>query len=380
MRKLLLCVLLILTAWFPISIQGQTFSNAYLKLRGSEEGGIFQQFDQKELRRMIDTVQRQGNTEAERQKFLRERALFEQTERIGIVMDFDEDIRPSSSRVAGLLRGYEQLFTMQANGMKMTACGNMVRGKVKELILLMDINDTEEPAAEAPVFFIDLLFKKPIALSDYMDDPAGLGTLFSVNAGEEENNRALFRFDYSSDEPDMIPIPGYNDSEPFKLEVVQVDGKYGIKRTPDFGREYLIEPKYSDKPVIYGTNPGNTYFVIQSWAERDDRMLYDKFGFTVAHGDEILPIYVIGNEAEVAAFIIRDDTGYSLYECPETYALRQEGSLEEDNFALRPHFERRFRKCRSIIPTTDGRLECVFEDGKTEYIAIRKSNRNTFAA
>ena len=373
MRKPLFFALFILLS-LTVQAKENTFIETYLELRGSEEGGLFKRFDQKELRRMAGRVRQQGNTEAERQKFLRERALFEQVERIGVVMDLDEDKRISPFRVDDLLRPYEELFTVRVSGMKMMAAGMLVRGKVKELILLMDTDEGTE-AVEAAVLFVDLLFKKPIDLSDYMDDPANLGTLFSLNGTEGEESRALFKFDYShtrSEDPGMIR--GYNDSTPFSLEVVQVDGKYGIKRMPDFGGEYLIRPTYSEEPVIYGTNPGNTYVLVRHWADREDCMLYDKFGFTVAHGDEISPVYVIGDAAEVAVFIIRDATGYSLYECPETYALRQDGSLDGGDFALRPHIERRFWECRSIVPTADGRLECVLEDGTREYVPIRKSN------
>ena len=160
---------------------------------------------------------------------------------------------------------------------------------------------------------------------------------------------------------------------PSKLEVAQVDGKYGVRGTtaPWHTAEYLIEPIYDVEPVIYGSNPGNTY--IATFGHDGYCYLYDKFGFTIASGNELSPVYVLGNEDEVAAFIIRDDYGYSLYECPETYSLRQQQGIG-NSVSLRPHTQRRILNCQSIVLTEDGQLKCVKADGSIEFMQIRKQN------
>ena len=155
------------------------------------------------------------------------------------------------------------------------------------------------------------------------------------------------------------------------LMVVQVDGKYGVRRNKPrpWEREYVIEPQFDKEPIFYGSNPGNTYikdFNISGYYE-----LYDKFGFVIFQGNEILPVYVQDSE-EVAFFIIRcfDEVTYDLYECPETYDLIEQGDFRSRT--LSPHVEKRLRNCRSITSKEDGMLECVKSDGSIELIPIRK--------
>ena len=357
--------------------QRNTFTDAYLKLRQPKEGEeiVIEKLGRKKIRELLVAPEPEGQTEKEREKYLREKAMCKNTKQISLVVDTEKEGLLSFSQVNDLLRPYEELASMKTEGMKMLLNGVLKRGKIKELICVFGDTDGEG------LIIANILYKKPIALQDYMDNPEDIQQLFSINSTAGEDDHALIKIKFSKNMT-PITIPGYDNTTPYTLEVVQVDGKYGVQRTPEpvKDQKYLIKPTYEIEPVIYGSNPGNTYIMV---FDHDYSYLYDKFGFIVAHGDELSPVYVSGNEKEVAAFIIRDyHRGYSLYECPETYALIQHGSLDIKDKALRPHkdkgfsfrpyIERRILGCQSIVQTEDDRLECVQADGSIEFIVIRK--------
>lgn len=353
--------------------QRHTFVDAYLKLRQPENEDAIQitKLTEKDIQKLLAAPEPKGHTEKERQEYLRGKAILKNTRQISLVIDGEAPKGfLSSSQFNDLFSSYgsyEKLISMKMEDMRILFCANLKNNnKIKELFFLM--SDVEDDA----LLFGNILLKKPVALKDYMGNSGDIRRLFSVNSSNKENAPALIKFNFSRSNPNPINSFSLLDNTlPSTLEVVQVDGKYGVQSTPNvWDRKYLIDPTYEIAPVIYGSNPGNSYIVV-TFGDNGHRFLYDKFGFVVAHGDELSPVYVLGNEDEVAAFIIRDDHDYSLYECPETYAMRQD-SLETEKIVLRPHTERRILNCQSIVPTEDERLKCVKTDGSTEFIPIRK--------
>ena len=352
--------------------QRNTFADAYMKFRQPKEGEeiMFEKLKRKDIRKLLAAPEPKWQTETERQEYLSGKAMLTNARQISMVLDMEEkEGLISSSQFSNLLRPYDELISMKTEDMWVLVSGVFSkRNRVKELIVLM--SDTEDDV----VLFANILFKKPIAFHDYMGNPENISRLFSVNSSDKENDNALIKINYnkSSKPTSMNTFLGLDDTLPVTFEVVQVDGKYGVQSTQNpFNRKYLLEPTYEIAPIIYGNNPGNTYIVK---FYKDYCYLLDKFGFIIAHGYELSPVYVLENEEEIAAFIIRDSWGYSLYECPETYTLIQQSCLETGNFALRPRIERRILNCKSIVPTEDGRLECVKADGTIELIPIRKQN------
>jgi hypothetical protein len=347
-----------------VQAQRNSFTNSYLKLRQPKEGEeiMFEKLGKKEIKKLLATPEPEGQSDKERQEYLRGKAILKSAKQISFVIDMEEqDGLLSASIVNDLLKPYEEFISINAEDTRVLFGGSLKKDKIKETIVF--VGDKEDNG----LMFVNILFKKPIALPDMEGD---ISQLFSFNSSNEENDNALIKVKYSKSRTEPT-LPGFDNMIPFTLEVVQVAGKYGVSATPEpWGGEYLIKPTYEIEPVIYGNNPGNTYIMTFS---HDYCYLYDKFGFTVAHGNELSPVYVLGDEEEVAAFIIRSDSGYSLYECPETYALKREVN------SLRPHIERRILNCQSLVPTEDGQLKCVKADGSIEFIPIRSGIRKFHA-
>ena len=343
--------------------QQKNFTDAYLKLRQPKEGEeiLFEKLNKKGIRKLLAAPEPERQTEKERQEYLRVKAMLKNVRQISLVFMEDQGGLISSSQISDLFSLYEELISIKKEDMRVLVSGVFTKkDKIKELIVFM--SDTEDDV----VLFANFLFKKPIRFQDYMENPEDVRHLFSVNSSDKENDNAFIKISKSKTSP---AIPKMDITLPLTFKVVQVDGKYGVTPSP-WKSKYLIKPTYEIEPVIYGSNPGNTY--IATFDHNGYYYLYDKFGFTIAHGQKLYPVYVLGNEDEVAAFIFRDENGYSLYECPETYTLIQQGSLE--TIALRPHTKRRIFNCKSIVQMEDGLLECVKADGSIEFIPIRKQN------
>ena len=363
----IITIIALITSVMAVDAQRNSFTDAYLKLRQPNDGEeiLFEKMSRKDIRKLLTTLKPEGETEKDHQEYLRRKAMWKKTRQVGFVIDMEvEEGLLSSSQFSDLFSPYEELLSFKMEDTKMLLSGRVKKGgKVKELIALM--SDTEDDV----LLFAHILFKKPVAVQDYMENSEDIRQLLRVNSHAKENDNALIKINYNKNNA-MTAIPELEDTLPSKLEVVQVDGKYGVRGTtaPWNRAEYLIKPIYKVKPVIYGSNPGNTY--IQTFDYNGLCYLYDKFGFTIAFGHELFPVYVLENKDEVAAFIIRDDYGYSLYECPETYTLRQQN--EENRISFRPHTQRRILNCQSIELTDDGQLKCVKADGSIEFIQIRK--------
>ena len=346
--------------------QQKTFMEAFMKLRQPQEGEeiVFEKLGRKEIRELLIEPLPEGLTEEEKNEYLSLQAFFKNVKQVSFVIDMEEEedmLTPV--QLDGLLRSYDELISFQEEDMRLLCSGVFKKNKMKELIVL--IHDAEDDG----LIFANVLFKKPCVLSDYFKNPEDVRQIFSINSPSEEDDHAFIKIKFNNNFTLPTTIPGYDNSVPYKYAVVQVEGKYGVCRIPEPSRgPYIVSPTYDIEPVIYGSYPGNTYIVVLSG---NDCYLHDKFGFTVAWGIEMTPVYVIGNDQEVAAFIIRDDWGYSLYECPEVYDLKPEGSLKTNDYALRPLTERRIKNCQSITPTDDGQFECVKEDGSIEHIPIR---------
>ena len=389
-KLVIITIITLIASVTTTDAQQKSFTNAYIKMRQPKDGEeiIFEKLGRKYIRKLLSVPEPEGLTEKDRQEYLREKNILKNVQQVGWVIDMDEEGFLTSSQFNDLYRPYDELISLKTNDIKLLISGVTKKDKIKELIFL--IRDTENEG----LLFVNFLLKKPVLLHEYIENHEDVLKLISVNSDAQENDNALIKINYNKSETESTKhnsfnismvnasinynksetgstTAGYDNTVPFKLEVVQVDGKYGVFRIPEpWNRKYLLEPTSEVEPVIYGSNPGNTYFV--TIGNNGYRILYDKFGFTVAHGYEMVPVYVLESEKEVAAFIIRDDFGYSLYECPETYSLIQQGSIQTSDFVMRPHIERSMVYCQSIVLTEDGRLECVKADGSIEFIQIRK--------
>ena len=348
--------------------QQKNFTDVYMELRQPKVGEkiLFEKLNKKGIRKLLTAPEPKGQTEKERQEYLRGKAMLKNAKQINVVLDMEEQGGLISSQISDLFSPYEELISIKMEDMRVLISGVLTKkDKVKELIVFM--SDTEDDV----VLFANFLFKKPITFQDYIEKPGDIRHLFSVNSSDKENDNALFKISKSKTKNASPASPEFDITLPLTFKVVQVDGKYGVTPSP-WKSKYLIKPTYEIEPVIYGSNPGNTY--VATFDHNGYCYIHDKFGFTIAHGHELFPVYVIGNEDEVAAFIIRDEYGYSLYECPETYTLKQQN--EENRVSLRPHIQRRILNCQSILLMEDGLLKCVNADGSIEFIQIRKHTSN----
>ena len=272
--------------------QQKTFTDAYLKLRQPKEGEeiLFEKLNKKGIRKLLAAPEPKGQTEKERQEYLRGKATLKNARQISLVLDMEEQGGLiSSSQISDLFSPYEELISIKMEDMRVLLSGVLTKkDKIKELIVFM--SDTEDDV----VFFANFLFKKPITLQDYMENPEDIRQLLSFNFHDKENDNALIKTNFSKSKT-MNASPKLDITLPLRFKVVQVDGKYGVTPSP-WKSKYLIEPTYEIEPVIYGSNPGNTYILTFS---QDQCYLMDKFGFTIANGYEMSPVYVLENEKYV---------------------------------------------------------------------------------
>ena len=350
MKRTIILLSLFLLAT-TLSAQNKMFGDYYLKLhKPTQEEGIFKKLNDKEIRKFLATSETDDS-----ELHQKEKALFENANKMIFALDFAEEKLPSTSQINTLLQPYEELVSMKTDEMAMEVRGLMKEDKVKELIVLTQMDD------EA-VFFVNISFKKPISLGDYMDNPGNISQLFSFNLPEEEKNKALFQFNFSKNsnfsKDDISELVAHSS----ELQVIKEDNLYGVVKANKKDHRYIIRPHYNKELILYGVNPGNTY--IKASENNTERyLLYDKFGFIIAWGEDISPVYAPGSK-EIAFFILNSENRYLLYECPERYELWQDGS------SWRPHIGYRLSNCKSIKLKDENTLECVKEDGSVELITI----------
>ena len=372
-------IIFLVLAIFAVTTYAQrnSFVNNYLELRQPQEGEAIEvkRMGRRDIRRELRQPQplaseSQIQTEEELQQSLHNQAMLRNIRRLDLVVDMEYERVLSLSQINDLLRPYERLISVNVDDMEISLYGTVRRDRISQLVGFMGDGDDVN-------MLFNISFRRPIALAELTNNPNDFQfqQLISINGTEEEQRNAIMRFNFSRSATismsgfDSTP-PGF-DSTPSTLEVVQIDGKY-IVRTVEEGGIFAHSRKLCTKPIILGSNPGNTY-VMTFCSLGNNIILLDRYGFTVAWGEKMTPVYVLGCEEEIAAFIIWDSrNGYSLYECPEVYALVQRGSLETRDLRWTPHIERRFVGAQSIVVTEDGYFRVVKEDGVVEYIPIRR--------
>jgi len=342
----------------------KSFADAYLKLRQSkaEDEIQIQKFGKKELRKLLAKAKFETQSEMDQQEYLRNKAMMKKVKQLCLILDMEDGL--SLIQNNNLLQPYQELAEMKTSDFMMLLSADLKKNKIKELVFF--IGDKKDEG----MMLATVIFKKSVDLQEYIGKLESFNEFFSINAADEANDHAFFKIKFNTNKTrdSFHPTPDLSKNIPDSIFVVQVDGKYGVHgATAPWKQEYIIRPSFENIPVIFGSNPGNSYIIV---SENGYSYLYDKFGFSVASGDVITPVYVLGNENEMAAFIIRSNNNYSLYECPDTYALIQDGNM------LRPHFEKRIVNCQSIVTTTDGQLKCVKADNTIEFIPIRKENKS----
>ena len=353
-------IIFLALAIFAVTVHAQrsSFFDKYMQLRQSQESedAMFQQINREEIEQLLALPIPVDKTEAELQKFLREREMFENVEQIGFA--FDTEI--SLYQLHTLLRPYERLVSMRiAEGFTLSLYGTTEEYKITELIGFMGDDDM--------IVIFNLLFREPFDIRELAENPENISELISINGTEEEQRNAIFSFNFSSSRTASVPLPGF-DTEPFTLEVVQIDGKY-IVRTVEEKGIFAYSRKLYTKPIILGSNPGNTY-VMTFCNTSNIIILLDRYGHTFLWGEQMTPVNVLGCEEEIAAFIIRIHNLYSLFETPETYTLVERVDEDGRRFLGTPR-ERRIQNAQSIVVTEDGYFRVVKEDGAVEYIPIR---------
>ena len=370
-------IIFLVLAIFAVAMHAQrsSFFDKFMQLRESQGHRVaeFQKLSRVEIEKMLTLPNPEFETEEELQRFLRERAMFEENvELIGFVTDEGFSI----SQFLDLLYPYEELISVRVDtDLRLSLYGTVEENKVTELIVFVGDNNK--------IVFVNILFREPFDIQTLAENPENISELISINGTEEEQRNAIFSFNFRRSS--NISIPGYNtepppgfNTEPFTLEIVQVDGKYIVQTVEEEMRHISHHRlrKSDVKPIILGSNPGNTYVMIFRDID-NDIILLDRYGFTLFWGEQMTPVNVLGCEEEIAAFIIwNSGFGYSLFECPEVYALVQRGSLETRDLRWTPPRELRIENAQSIVVTEDGYFRVVKEDGVVEYIPIRRQATN----
>jgi len=175
--------------------QQSSFTDAYLKLCRPLDGKdiLVQKLGKKEIRELLNTPEPEGQTEEERKKSLREKEMLKNVKQINMIFEMEEEGLLSSSQLSNLLKPYQELASMKTEDGKMTLGAVLKKGKIKELVFL--VSDTEDDGC----FFANILFKKPVRLQEYMENPEDVTQLFSVNAPVGENDNALFKIKFSKE-------------------------------------------------------------------------------------------------------------------------------------------------------------------------------------
>jgi hypothetical protein len=188
-------VMLVMT----VHAQRNTFTNSYLKLRQpkEEEGVVVKKLDRKEIQKLLDAPDPEGQTEVERRKLLREKEMMKNAKQFSFIIDMEEEGLLSSSQISDLLRPYKELVSMKMEDMKVVISGDLKKDKVKELIILMGADGNG-------LIFANILFEKPIALPDYMENPEDIRSLISVNTPEGVNNNAFIKINFTKSKSSSV--------------------------------------------------------------------------------------------------------------------------------------------------------------------------------
>ena len=355
--KQILSLLMTLAVVLSVNAKGDSYADRYAKMRNAGGEGLYslQRFNSKQIKKEFIDVDTTMDV-----KF---KQLLKQAKEMCIVKD---DTGISSDFLTALDNRYEVLVSGEQYDIAISFLADFQNDKAKELIT--KAQDKEDDI----LMFTNIIFKKPVRLEDYFD-VTDMSALVAFGEPKDENDKPLIRFNFSRKFTSDNPL--FNPEIPMHLEVVQVDGKYGVKSTPPMHRErkYLIEPVYENEIILYGSNPGNTYCLVRENEYSGRYMLYDKYGFTLFQADELSPVYV-PDSPEVAAFIGKrnDAAGYFLYECPEKYVLIKEVDEEGKLRRMKPNYEWRIYGCTSIENKGNGEFECIKSDGSVETIIIKQ--------
>jgi len=186
-------VMLVMT----VHAQRNTFTDAYLKLRQpkEEEDVMVKKLNRKEIQKLLVAPDPEGQTEVERRKFLRDKEMMKNAKQFSFIIDMAEEGLLSSAQISNLLRPYEKLASLKVEDMRVVISGDLRKDKVKELIVLMGADGDG-------LIFVNILFKKPIALQDYMENPEDIRSLISVNAPEGENDNAFIKINFTKNKTD----------------------------------------------------------------------------------------------------------------------------------------------------------------------------------
>ena len=356
-------IIFLALAMFVVTVHAQrnSFIDRYLELRQptETEDVMIEVLGKEDIQALPIEVA----TEEERQ---RAEKFWANVEQLSIVADMSDSFL-SACQVDNLLYPFEKLMSINMGDMdsQVSLMGSVKEDRLQELVIFWGEADMQ--------LFVNIEFGQPIALQDFMENPTDVQQLISFNSsGEQDNALIQVRSELDLSTLDIPAFPGTGDS-PITLEIAQVNGQYYIHATGGttfFGRNRL----FAVKPRIYGSNPGNTY-VVSRTHQNGVAILHDRYGQIIGMARDFTPVYVLGCDKEIAAFIFREGSlGYSLFETPEIYTAIVERSGSSISIAPRRDF--RFsheQNVQSITPTENGYFRVVKEDGSVEYIPIRRA-------
>ena len=350
--KQILSLLMTPAFFLTVNAKDDSYTDRYVKMRNADGEGLYtlQRLDSKHIKKEV--------IDADTAMDVKSKQLLKQAKEMCIVKDDMDSI--SSDALTALDSRYEVLVSGEQYNIAISILVDFQNDKAKELII--KAQDKEDDI----LMFTNIIFKKPVRLEDYIDI-TDMSALVAFGEPKDENDKPLIRFKFSRKVTSDNPL--FDSSIAVRLEVVQVDGKYGVKSTPSSkDGEYLIEPRCENEIVLYGSNPGNTYCLTHA---HNNYYLHDKYGFILFQADELSPVYVPDSQ-EVAAFIGKrnDEVGYFLYECPKKYELIQKGSIEGGSWSAKPNYELRIYGCTSIENKGNGEFECIKPDGSVETVII----------
>ena len=361
-------IIFLVLAVFAVAVHAQqnSFIDRFLELRQptETEGFDFTILNKEDIQAISIEI------EAEEER-LRAEKFWANVKQFAIFLDMGGEGSLTISQINDLLSAYDELLLMATQGLNISFKGAVKNDKIEEVVIFVN-------GGNRISLLSSILFETPITLQDFIDDSQNIEQLISFNYPEDDNtfigigiDAMLLQMMTSTFFNNLPAFPGFCDI-PITIEVVQVDGKYSIRTTGAtfFGRDRL----FTTKPRIYGSNPGNTYVVTVS--ENGVAILYDRYGQWIAMARDFTPVYVLGSEEEIAAFIFRESSlGYSLFETPEIYTAITANTGNSISIAPRREF-RISKEAQSITPTEDGYLRVVMEDGAVEYIPIRRQATN----
>jgi hypothetical protein len=183
MKKIITLLLLLSLLSANTYAKDKTFTDRYLELRQSEEGIELQRLEKEDIKTLMDGFESAEQTEEDRKYYEKEKAVFQNARQVVMGFDMDEDEMLGFREMNDLVKTYEELFTMDVDGMNVQILALSKKKKINELIALMNMGDEG-------CMFLDVVFEKPINEDEWMGIVGDI-SFNDVNVGDIMNNEGF---------------------------------------------------------------------------------------------------------------------------------------------------------------------------------------------